>query len=336
MKIELIPEGGSLYKVNLHCHTTISDGKQTPEEVKETYLARGYSAVCYTDHEVLVDHRDLCDERFVALHGYEVAIKRDLDGHTAYFMPVYHLNMIAKSQDQLTIPRYFKNNPSMAGNAVKLRDAMQYSSTIETTVYDKAWVNDYVKAVSDEGFLVTYNHPQWSLQSGADFIGLDALHAVETINGGCARVLNDNTSIHYEQMLRAGMRVVPVGGDDNHGSGDIGLGWTMIMASELTYDALIDSYEKGYCYASEGPDFLSLVIEDGKIRVKTSPVFRIVLMSEGRYCAKAESEAGDLTEATFDYDPAHFGRYFRLELRDARGFRAFSAAYYPEELCARN
>ena len=39
MKIELIPEGGALYKANLHCHTTISDGKQTPEEVKETYLA---------------------------------------------------------------------------------------------------------------------------------------------------------------------------------------------------------------------------------------------------------------------------------------------------------
>lgn len=332
MKIELIPEAGELYKVNLHCHTTLSDGKQTPEEVKATYMALGYSAVCYTDHEILVDQSALCDEHFVALHGYEVAIKRDLDKHTSYFMPVYHLNIIAKRQDNLTIPCYFKNNPSMAGNAGALRDEMKYSSTIEATVYDKAWVNEYVRDVSREGFLVTYNHPQWSLQSGADFLGLDALHAVEVINGGCAVALNDNTSIHYEQMLRYGMRVVPVGGDDNHGLDGVGLGWTMIKAPALTYDALIEGYEKGRCFATEGPDFLSIVIEDGKIRVKTSPVFRISLLSEGRYARSADSKEGDLTEAIFDYCPELFGRYFRFELRDAKGYRAYSNAYYPAEL----
>ena len=33
MKVDFLPSGGKFYKVNMHCHTTISDGKQTREEV---------------------------------------------------------------------------------------------------------------------------------------------------------------------------------------------------------------------------------------------------------------------------------------------------------------
>ena len=104
MKIELLPESGQFYKVNLHCHTTISDGKLSPEEIKEAYKKKGYSAVAFTDHEVLIGHEDLCDEDFVALHGYELAIKPDSKRHSGTFMPVHHFNAIAKREDNLTIP----------------------------------------------------------------------------------------------------------------------------------------------------------------------------------------------------------------------------------------
>ena len=65
MKIELIPESGRFYKVNMHCHTDVSDGKQSPEQVKEDYKNAGYSAVCFTDHEVLIGHEELCDDEFM-------------------------------------------------------------------------------------------------------------------------------------------------------------------------------------------------------------------------------------------------------------------------------
>ena len=107
MKKYLLPENGSFYKTNLHAHTTISDGKLSPEEVKAWYKAHGYSAVCFTDHEVLIDQRELCDDEFIALHGYEVSIKQDLSHHTAYFMPVYHFNLLAEKQDNLKIPIRF-------------------------------------------------------------------------------------------------------------------------------------------------------------------------------------------------------------------------------------
>ena len=37
MKKYLLPENLTPYKANLHCHTTISDGVWTPEQVKEEY-----------------------------------------------------------------------------------------------------------------------------------------------------------------------------------------------------------------------------------------------------------------------------------------------------------
>ncbi|MBQ8345135.1 MAG: PHP domain-containing protein, partial [Clostridia bacterium] len=218
MKHFLIPQEGSFYKANLHCHTTCSDGKQTPEEVKECYKAMGYHAVCFTDHEVLLSQRELCDDEFVALHGYEIAVKKNPLERTAYFMPVYHFNLIAKDPNNLVMSRFYYDNPSFPGQAKEWRDkAAQYSDVITETKYDVEWLNDYIKAVSDAGFLVTYNHPQWSLQTRDDYIGLRGLHGFEIINGGCAAGHNDNTSIHYEQMLREGLLdLIPVAGDDNH------------------------------------------------------------------------------------------------------------------------
>jgi len=332
MMIELLPEKGHFFKTNMHCHTNISDGKCTPQQVKEIYKKNGYSAVCFTDHEVLIDHRDLCDPDFVALHGYEVAVKKSLEEHTGWFMPVYHFNMISKHQDNLVVPRYFVENPFFPGNAREWsKTHAQYAERMETTVYDIDWINDYLKTIKDGGFLINYNHPQWSLHNASDYLGLEHLHSIEVINGAC-RDMNDNTSIHYEQLLRAGKRIVPTGGDDMHHPGHVMQAWTMIKAEELTYEALISAYERGNCYASEGPEIRSLIIENGSIVVKTSPAAGIFLYSEGRYIDCVTSKTETYTEARFDYCPEKMGRFFRIEVKDTAGNKAFSNAYYTAEI----
>ena len=98
MKKHLFPENGKFYKANMHCHTVLSDGNLTAQEVKEAYLAHGYSVVAFTDHEALLDHSDLTDERFIALNGYETAIKQINGVSTlkATAMPVHHINFIKK------------------------------------------------------------------------------------------------------------------------------------------------------------------------------------------------------------------------------------------------
>ena len=58
MKLEdrvLLPEEG-FHKANLHCHTTISDGELTPEEIKEAYKGQGYSILALAAYET-----ELCD-----------------------------------------------------------------------------------------------------------------------------------------------------------------------------------------------------------------------------------------------------------------------------------
>lgn len=74
MKKYLLPQTGNFYKANLHCHSTISDGSLTPEEIKKIYSDKGYSVVAYTDHDILLDKQHLTDKNFLALNGFEVEI----------------------------------------------------------------------------------------------------------------------------------------------------------------------------------------------------------------------------------------------------------------------
>ena len=64
-KIQIFPKG-NFYKANLHCHTTVSDGRFSPEEIKKLYKEKGYNVVAFTDHRVRCPHLELQDEEFVA------------------------------------------------------------------------------------------------------------------------------------------------------------------------------------------------------------------------------------------------------------------------------
>ena len=72
MKKYLLPKEGEFYKANLHCHSTYSDGEYSPEELKRMYMAQGYSAIAFTEHNLMIPHPELNDENFVALMGYEL------------------------------------------------------------------------------------------------------------------------------------------------------------------------------------------------------------------------------------------------------------------------
>jgi len=69
-RIYLLPREGNFYKANMHCHTTVSDGKLTPEEVKEEYQKRGYQIVAYTDNGKYCPHPELNSKYFLALAGF--------------------------------------------------------------------------------------------------------------------------------------------------------------------------------------------------------------------------------------------------------------------------
>ena len=75
MKKILLDASKGFYKGNMHCHSTLSDGKMTPEELKEFYKARGYSFLAITDHDHINDNSYLNDESFLTITSGEFAIK---------------------------------------------------------------------------------------------------------------------------------------------------------------------------------------------------------------------------------------------------------------------
>lgn len=316
----LLPEEGSFYKANLHCHTTNSDGKWTPEQVKKADRERGYSIVAFTDHNRYAFHKDLCDEDFLALAALEVNIDRPM-GETGTWntTPVYHLNFYAQDPEHLS--------------SVPLPDRYEYS--VEA-------VNRYIAQMRKLGFLCCYNHPWWSLQTVEDYSRLENLDAFEIFNYGCeVEGLYGYAPQAYADLLRTGRKLACFAADDNHNAyptedmrSDAFGGFTMLKLPELTYEAVFDAIRKRHCYASDGPEFHSLYVEDGILHVTCSEAEKIYVHSEGRKTSFALAErGGSLKEACIPLKGTE--QFIWVEMRDSKGHFAATSAYCAEELFAR-
>ena len=95
----LLPEEGNFYKANLHCHTVISDGDLTPEQVKEAYMEQGYSIVAFTDHNKYCKHEELDEEGFLSIAAYEANIDQFAPHKDAWpDLKVYHFNFYTRRE----------------------------------------------------------------------------------------------------------------------------------------------------------------------------------------------------------------------------------------------
>ena len=281
---QLLPKVSKYYKTALHCHTNISDGGPTPEEMKEFYKAKGYQVLCITDHNIIVDHSALNEEDFLMLTGAEYNINEAGNwAEQRFWMKTYHLNFIAKRPDNLWQP-YLPRYP---------KDTSRHYLDLVTDggfPYDYAMdnINAMIAEANRQGFLVMYNHPVWSLQSYPDYAGLKGLWGMELCNGDSSRggfADRDNTHV-YADLMNLGNTLVPVGSDDAHSGKTVGLAWVMVGAEKLEYGAIMDALEKGDLYASTGPEIYELSIEDGKLHIECSDAQRITIETGCRF-AKA-------------------------------------------------
>ena len=342
MRKYLLPENGNFYKANFHCHTTVSDGGLTPEQIKEGYMKRGYSIVAYTDHQLFVRHNDLTDKNFLALNGYEADVTESVPGKPWFRKKTCHLCFIALDPETDYQPvwhrgRYLtkllENDPTATYDD---------SRPDYPRVYNTECVNDMIKKAKEGGFYVIYNHPTWSLEQYPDYIGYEGMDAVELLNFSSYRDGYDEYNPHvYEDLLKAGRRISAVYSDDNHSRDfedamtDLCGGFVMIKAERLDYKTITEAMKRGDYYASMGPEIKEAYIEDGKLYVKTSPV-RQICMNYG-YRAKGIKKAkkGEtITEAVIDIraDVAEAeDTYFRISLIDSEGNHADSRAYFFDE-----
>ncbi len=329
MKKILLSEDKNFYKANMHCHSTKSDGEMTVEELKEHYKANGYSVIAFTDHEHLIDNSHLNDENFLAITACELAIKefKNLSTLKKTDMKVCHLNLYAKNPSNTDTPCYNSQYDHY-------KDNVEEGSIVHTCgeyerEYSAEGINDIIEKANAGGFLVSYNHPRWSLENAADYLGYKGLWGVEIYNHSCAINGYYEYDINaYDDFLRSGQKIACVAGDDNHSYADTCGGYTVINAESLKYKDIINALENHNFYTSFGPVIKSLYIEDNVAHITYEKGEYAVISTKGRRVEKqpAKNPEGENT-AHFKIFPNE-DVYVRFDVADKFGRRANTCAYF--------
>lgn len=340
MRKYLLPEGMKAYKANLHTHSNLSDGHLTPAELAEAHRSRGYSILAITDHEFIIDHSDLSREDFLMLTGYELQVvdpvkPRKMDQKCCHMCLISkdphsfrHIYFHPDDYDLRRLCHVPEKIPEM--EYVGARDVAKY--------YDVELINDIARQAGENGFLIAYNHPGWSLEPPETFANLKGFYAMEIYNSDCNVIgLDEYNPWIYDCMLRHGQRLGCIAADDAHAKYPIGdpmcdmfRGWTMIFAEKLGYGAVIDALEKQNFYASTGPEIKELYYEDGLVHVKTDDVQSICMTTSGRRSAAKRVNRGEsLSEAAFEVKDTD--GYIRITVKDQYGMPANTRAYFLDE-----
>ena len=339
MKKILFPCAEHLYKANMHAHTVFSDGKLTAEEIRDVYSSLGYQIVAFTDHEVCASHKDLAREDFLPLTAYEMAVNPSADRDRKIDDKCYHLNLFSRDPDNT---RHICFDRGYVRDFWPCSKAEIQNHTEENRVYTTEFVNRVLREAREEGWLVSLNHPTWSMQDREDYIGLEGLWGVEVYNNECVRLgyLESDERV-YEELLHAGRPIFPLATDDIHRIEAAGGGWLMVSAGALEYTTVWDALAHGDFYASNGPEIKSVSVEDGVLKVACSPCSSVRVNTELRCAFRAHRGEGDpLTEAEFDLkkwlDICPEGKedraYLRVTVTDETGKQAWTRAYFRSEL----
>ncbi|MBQ8550426.1 MAG: PHP domain-containing protein [Clostridia bacterium] len=303
MRKYLFSPENKFYKANMHCHTNISDGRKTPQEIKDEYVAKGYSIVAFTDHRVVVPHPELEDENFLPITASEFDCNDpDIPWPATR---TYHLNFYSKDKNRAEFIPF-------------------------TRVHSPEGINKVIADAKAAGFLAQYNHPRWSMQRTQDFLGLEGLDFFEIFNTGAelGEGFQGDAEYEYGLFCSEGKGCGITAGDDNHQPHEQFGGFTMISAPALEYGAVIKALEQGDCYASRGPIIKELYVEDGVLHIECSPVSRIAVLTETRAGRRVLSEDGSdcIESADIPLDLKH--DFIRVTLVDSHGRRAWTRAYF--------
>lgn len=249
---------GNFYKGNLHTHSTVSDGEQTPEELKALYKENGYSFLAITDHNRYGIYPELCDEDFLVIPGTEIDCWFGPD------QPVDHVVGIGHPE---------KNTFLRGEKIIGLKQ-----TSAQTLI-------DHLRAHGNEAI---YAHPFWSYTPPELLFSLKGLLGMEIINYSCEQEWKSGISeAYYEHAWNRGHNLWCFGSDDAHGHvPDYCGGYITVKCASLSYDDLFDALHRGsftasYArYGEEAPKLLDFVVEDGVAKVWCSECDKVCIIAD--------------------------------------------------------
>lgn len=334
----LIDPSKKQYKANLHCHSVLSDGKKTPEELVAMYKEHGYDVLAITDHERPHQHQELASEDFMLLTGYECYIRPDPNARYNRYAKEVHLNLFARDPHNVTMIcynepycKYLKRDNALEG--------LVCAGSTRVREYTNEYINEYVRTAKENGYIVAYNHPYWSMEDEADIIAHEGLFSMEMCNYS-SYVMNhlEYNAALYDKLLTAGKHIAVHGSDDNHNvdpiddpNNDSFGSFTMIMPEEFTYGSMIDAMEKGAMYASMGPVFHEISLEGDQLHIECSDVKSIFVYTGSKKPGWLHAKPGEtLTSADFTVDDK--ARYLRVSIQDSEGNWADTRGFFRDEI----
>lgn len=292
---------GALLKGNLHCHTTNSDGKCTPETTIRQYAAAGYDFLAITDHH-RYNYKDfLPGSGVMIIPGMEVNTNMPSPGiHT------YHCVSIGPEKE--------KGNGFEQGQEVRFQPVENPADA--QLMYD---------TVTGANNLAIFCHPEWSGNTAADIKAVHGYTMMEVWNSGCAIECElDNDAAYWDELLNEGIRVWGVATDDGHNAANVCHGWVRVNA-EKSIDSVLDALRRGAFYASCGPEIYDFYVEEDEEGKRKATVI----------CSRASkvrfrqfnmpyrmTQGCDLVSAECDVRPGT--NYIRAEVIDEQGRRAWT------------
>lgn len=306
-------KGGNFYKGNLHSHTRLSDGSLPPEEVVRLYKEAGYAFLGISDHNRYFNTTEFDTDDFILIPAIEWSVREPKDG-----IKGHHIHGIWGTSEMIR----------KAGDRV-----MPHLQTYKPWVWEgPGTVQRCVDTLRDAGNLTIYNHPVWSRLEMEDLLRTE-FFGLEIFNYGCD--IEDATSLstlYWDQLLRRGRKVYGFASDDSHFGGESKPGdpyycafggWIVVIAKELTREALAEAMLRGSFYSSSGPEIYDYQVEGEEIVIRCSPVSRINFIAyerRGRVFLAREGET--ISEARY---PMYGDETFvRVECIDERGRTAWT------------
>lgn len=288
--MKIINGNEKYYKVALHLHSTLSDGRLTPEEIAREYKNDGFDAIALTDHWVYGKEQIIEGLQIISGCEYNIGVA---DTMTDGVMHILGLGM--------------KRDPSPDRNA------------------DRQTVVNAIRAC---GGMAVLAHPAWSVNTPDDLAALDGIEATEIYNAvsdshNSMRPYSDS----FIDMC-ANRRMFPkiLATDDAHyyDGSDNRRGWVCVKADTLSSDAILEGIRRGDVYASEGPELYARR-EGRRIIIDCSPCDVIGTVSNMSWTKDRVLRGSRLTH--FEYEMNEIEKWIRVEIRDSEGKRAWSCIF---------
>lgn len=302
MDTTVFSKPGRFFRGNLHTHSNRSDGALPPEEVCRRYKAHGYDFIALTDHFVgryaypITDTAPWRDNRFTTILGAEIHSGAMENGE------LWHILAVGLPAD-FAPPR-----------------APDFDART-----DQETGPQLARRAHNAGAYVAIAHPHWSGLTLEDALSIEAAHAVEAYNHGCA-IDSDRGEgfLTLDLLLSRGKRLHLCTTDDAHfGQPDHFGGWVMVKAEENRPDSLLEALKAGDYYSSQGPDFHDIACDGDRIEVAMSAVSRVIVQGQGSASRVVIGETMTRAEIALSGRLAA-SPWLRVTLADAAGKRAWS------------